>query len=310
MLTPAALTPAAERSRPDDLDNAHDTVRTAAALARAGWSESALRAQLRARRWRRIGHAVLLHNGPPTASERTHIALANCGPRAVLTAFTAAELLGLSGWERSAVHVLVPGGTHIHRVAGLSIRAHYTDRWDPTQQLRARRLHMIAPALVRAAATFTDPRPAAGLLAAAVQQRLVAAAQLAEALTDAPRTRHRAALLAAVGDIAQGAQALSEIDFVRLCRRFRLPPPRQQVIRVEFDGRRRFLDAEWTRGDGQTVAAEVDGAVHLSPRRWWDDQARQNELVLAGTVVLRFPSVVVRTRPQLVAAQLRRALQL
>ncbi|MDT4934176.1 MAG: hypothetical protein QOK11_2068 [Pseudonocardiales bacterium] len=53
---------------------------------------------------------------------------------------------------------------------------------------------------------------------------------------------------------------------------------------------------------------EVDGALHLTPARWWDDQSRQNDLVLAGTIMLRFPSVVVRTEPDLVAAQLRRLL--
>jgi very-short-patch-repair endonuclease len=52
----------------------------------------------------------------------------------------------------------------------------------------------------------------------------------------------------------------------------------------------------------------VDGALHLAPRRWWDDQLRQNELVIADDIVLRFPSVVVRTDPDQVIGQLRRVL--
>jgi very-short-patch-repair endonuclease len=56
------------------------------------------------------------------------------------------------------------------------------------------------------------------------------------------------------------------------------------------------------------VAAEVDGALHLTPRRWWADPARQNELSISGALVLRFPSAVVRTEPGLVTDQLRRAL--
>jgi very-short-patch-repair endonuclease len=79
-------------------------------------------------------------------------------------------------------------------------------------------------------------------------------------------------------------------------------------MRVEPGGRRRYLDAEWIRRDGRRVVAEVDGALHLSPRRWWDDQLRQNELVIADDIVLRFPSVVVRTNPEEVVAQLRRVL--
>jgi hypothetical protein len=110
-------------------------------------------------------------------------------------------------------------------------------------------------------------------------------------------------------DITMGAQALSEIDFVRLCRRSGLPPPTQQTVRRGPSGQRRYLDADWELPDGRRVVAEVDGAVHLAPRRWFDDQLRQNELVLTGSMVLRFPSVVVRHEPALVIAQLRRALR-
>ena len=73
-------------------------------------------------------------------------------------------------------------------------------------------------------------------------------------------------------------------------------------------GRRRYLDAVWR--DGRIVVVEVDGALHLAPSRWWDDQLRRNELMLGDALVLRFPSIVVRTEPALVVAQLRRALEL
>jgi very-short-patch-repair endonuclease len=61
--------------------------------------------------------------------------------------------------------------------------------------------------------------------------------------------------------------------------------------------------------DGRRVVVEVDGALHLVPRRWWADQLRQNELVLHGDLVLRYPSAVVRCEPALVVDQLRRALR-
>jgi hypothetical protein len=187
---------------------------------------------------------------------------------------------------------------------------HYTGAWPAVDLLPARRLQAAAPSLVIAAGTFAAPRPAAGILAAGVQQRLLSAPQLGRVLEDSPRTRHRSVLLAAVRDIGQGAEALSEIDFARLCHRFKLPAPTRQAVRIQHDGRRRYLDAQWTRADDRVVAAEVDGALHLTPRRWWDDQYRQNELTIAGTIVLRFPSTVVRTEPKLVADQLRRALRL
>ena len=105
-----------------------------------------------------------------------------------------------------------------------------------------------------------------------------------------------------------GAHALSEIDFARLCRRHRLPAPDQQAIRTEPSGRRRYLDAKWRRRDGRQLVAEVDGGLHLYVRRWWDDQLRQNEVMLSHSLVLRFPSVVIRTDEEVVADQLRRGL--
>lgn len=142
-----------------------------------------------------------------------------------------------------------------------------------------------------------------------MQQRLATAAALVLALTDMPKLRHRKVLRAALADIEQGAQALSEIDFHALCRRHRLPTPERQAVRREPSGRRRYLDATWRRSDGRLVVAEVDGALHLAVQRWWDDQLRQNELSLADALVLRFPSVLVRTEPARVADQLRRALE-
>ena len=263
--------------------------------------------QVAAARWQVFGNAVLLHNTEPTRRQAELIALINCGPRAVLTSFTTAERAGLRGWERPEIHVLAPAGTARPQIPG--IRLHRVGDWSRAQIVPGRRLHRLAPALVIAASSFARPRPACAILAAAVQQRLLLPSDLAEALHRAPRTRHRRDLILATADIAQGAEALSEIDFARLCRGAGLPEPEWQAIRRTADGKRRYLDAEWRRPDGRPLAVEVDGAIHLAVERWSADQLRQNELVIAGAVVLRFPSVVVRTEPARVIDQLRRALE-
>jgi hypothetical protein len=190
------------------------------------------------------------------------------------------------------------------------MRIHYTDNWQPSTMNAMRRLHRAAYAATLAASTFVNPRPACGILAAAVQQRLVRPDELIRAVETFPRVRHRASLLSAAADIAQGTQALSEIDLARICRRAGLPEPVRQGVRLGTDGRRRYLDAEWRRSDGRRVVVEVDGALHLIPARWWSDQLRQNELVLADDLVLRFPSVILRLEPALVVGQLTRALLL
>lgn len=286
-----------------------DLVTTARSLNAGGVRRAQLVAELAAGRWRRAGLAIVLHNGPLSRAQELRVAQIHAGPRAIFTAFTAAELVGLRGWKRSEAHLLARAGTRPRAGSPIPFQLHLHGagrvRREPAQSIEA-----LPDALLRAAATFRSPRPACGLLAAAVQQERVSPEQLDEALRLAPRVKHRAQLVLAVADIAGGSQALSEIDFVRLCRRHGLPEPQRQVVRREPSGRRRYLDASWRRSDGRLVVAEVDGALHLIVKQWWDDQLRQNELALADALVLRYPSVIVRTRADFIANQLRRALWL
>jgi hypothetical protein len=277
-------------------------------LGHANVSRAALRAALDAGRWQRVGRAIVLHNGPLTREQQCRVALVNCGPRSILTGLIALERLGLTGWPTDSIDVLAPLGVAPPRLPGVSLKLHTTRRAIAPETIGARRIHRVAPAIVLATDSMSRSRTACGLLAAGVQQRLTTPAELARAVQVSQRTRHRGLLRATIADIGMGAQALSKIDFGQLCRRYRLPMPQRQAVRVERDGRRRYLDALWPRAGDPSVAAEVDGALHLEQRQWWSDQLRQNELMLSGTLVLRFPSALIRTEPALVANQLRRAL--
>lgn len=305
MLTrPAALARALNHPDFDGVASRHQ-------LRTLGIAAHHIDAQVAAGRWRRVGPAVVLHNGPVTEWQRRRVCIINCGPRALLTSFTAAQEYGLRRWERSEVHVLAPAGTPLPRhdvplLRGLVL--HRVHAWDRVERMPGRRMHGLAQSLLVAAKSFGSARHACGLLAAAVQQRLIRVAELHSALLQAPTIRHRRAMLLALADLDQGADALSEIDLGRLCRRFGLPQPTRQAVRVDATGRRRYLDAEWRLPDGRVVAVEVDGAHHMESSQWEADQLRQNEIVAGGTIMLRFPSVVIRERPELVAAQLRRVL--
>jgi len=83
---------------------------------------------------------------------------------------------------------------------------------------------------------------------------------------------------------------------------------KQQVVRGDSAGRRRYLDVVWDLPDGRTLVVEVDGAYHLSHKQWSSDQLRQNDITIGGALVLRFPSDVVHFEPHIVIARLRRAL--
>jgi hypothetical protein len=93
-----------------------------------------------------------------------------------------------------------------------------------------------------------------------VQQRLVRASDLAAALVRRGPVPKRALIHTTLADITGGAQALSELDFCRLTRRFGLPEPTRQARRRDRSGRVRWLDAcwEWAR-----LVIEVDGLWHM-----------------------------------------------
>jgi very-short-patch-repair endonuclease len=163
----------------------------------------------------------------------------------------------------------------------------------------------IARSVVDAAAWARTAEEARLVLAAACQQRLVTPGDATDVLALLPEVRRRALIRTTLADISGGAEALSEIDFVALCRRHRLPRPDLQVKRTDADGRDRYLDAYW---EEWRLHAEVDGAHHMDARHWAADMQRQNQIWISGDRILRFPAALIRERPAEVTAQLRAAL--
>ncbi|HMC69569.1 MAG TPA: hypothetical protein VKJ07_10475 [Mycobacteriales bacterium] len=162
-----------------------------------------------------------------------------------------------------------------------------------------------ATSLLQASSWMRSDRAAMGVLAAGVQQRIVRPDDLREAVGRALEMRRRRLVLLTIEDLAGGSHALSELDAVRLCRRAGLPPPSRQAVRRDARGRRRYLDLDW---EEWRLSAEIDGQQHMEVRRWCDDLLRQNELVIARGDALRFPSLVVRTQPEIFTDQVGRGL--
>ncbi|HVI38403.1 MAG TPA: hypothetical protein VM684_19350, partial [Gaiellales bacterium] len=165
-------------------------------------------------------------------------------------------------------------------------------------------------ALVDAAVWSRRPRTACGILAAGVQQRLSSATRLLAELERAGAVRHRGLLRHALLDIDGGAQAVSEIDFIRFCARNGLPRPKHQIVRRDANGRRRYLDATLVGPSGRVVRVEIDGALHLVVQNYWSDMYRGNDLSIARETALRFPTFVIYADDPDALDQLRRALDL
>jgi hypothetical protein len=273
-----------------------------AQLAAAGFDRNVVGRMVCNSRWQLFGLAVVLHGGEPSPEQRQWAAVLSAPKLAATSGRTAAGAYGLKAFEPDVLDLVVPVETNPVAIAG--VRWHRSERFDefeldasasPPRIRRAR-------AFVDAAAWTTSPRIACALLVASVQQRLVTASMLRREILVAGPIRHRGHLLSVVTDIEGGADSLAEIDFVTLARRVGLPPPLQQSIRCGPDGRRRYLDADFG-----AFAVEVDGGLHLLTLNYWADAQRQNDLVIGGDRILRFPSIAFRVDMPTVEAQLRRA---
>jgi hypothetical protein len=241
-----------------------------------------------------------------TAEQREWIAVLMPGKPAALAGLSAAAAAGLRRFEPEKIQVVVRHATHVGAPAWIKI--HESRRFGPSDIAPA-----VSPPRTRApraiidAATWSDrPRRACTILCAGVQQRVVTAGELQDELRLAGRIRHVAIMRTILGDIAGGGHTLAEIELGGLAQRAGLLPPRRQRLRREPGGKVRWLDAEFDLPDGTALVVEVDGAAHTQVESWLDDSDRQNEIVIGGQPVLRFPSLTVRLNEQRVIDQLRR----
>jgi very-short-patch-repair endonuclease len=269
-------------------------------------------------RWQRPCRGVLVaHSGPLEESQILRVALLAAGRQSALGGLTAAWLDGFTGFGDKAqvsvrpVHVIVPAGFK-PRVMPPTVNTviHYSRTLTEldVHPLRQPRRTRIARSLIDAAAWMATDRGAMAVLAAGVQQRLVRVEDLRRVAERTETLKRRALIVSILGDIAGGAEALSELDFTRrVIRAFRLPEPSRQVARRDSRGRRRWIDVMW---DEDKLVVEIDGAQHVEdPLQRWDDMDRDNDLQFARYRTLRFPAWLVRQHPELVASEVLKALR-
>lgn len=268
-----------------------------------------------AKQWRRICRGVLLtYDGPLTTAQQLWVAVLAAGRGAVLAGLAAAVDGGLRRFRVDRIDVLVRAARpypDLLRRLPIDMPAVFVRR---TRSLPRRQVVPGLPTRTSAARSLVDAASWARtddetrrIVAAGVQQRLVLPRELLEIVEPRTHLPRRRLIVETVRDAAGGAEALSEIDFLRLCRRHGLPTPELQRKRTDAAGRTRYLDAYWPE---HRVHVEVDGAHHMDAREWEADMRRQNDVWLEGDRILRFTAAQIRHRPTEVAAQLRRALGL
>lgn len=272
-----------------------------------GVDSDRVRNQVAAGRW--VTHSSMVvgtFTGPLTWRAQVWRAVLHAGGSALVGGLSALEWYGLSNWHRDDITVLVDDELSFDPLPG--VRFFRTRR--PLDQMRSPRMRLpvcrVEPAALLFAGYERSARTAQGVLAAVVQQRLTTAEALAVELERMRPLRRARLFRTVIGEIAGGAQSVSELDIGRVCRRSGLPAPRRQTRRRDASGRERFTDCEWLLPDGTTLVLEVDGSFHMDVEHWEDDLARQRALSAPGRIIVRCTSRELRDQPERVVGDLRR----
>ena len=277
-------------------------------LENLGVTRATLRAQLAARRWRRVTPTVIAtFTGDLNREQLMWCGVLHAGPRSMIAGLTTAELSGLKRWDRDEITVLLPDGDRtpspvegiLFRATARSMRGFLRSPWGLP------RAH-VEPAALLWASTQPSERSATGVLHALVQQRLAEPETLAGWMAGLGRLRHGPAMREAIVAMDSGVQSVAEMDLRRMCRRFGITEPTRQVRRRDSTGKTRFSDAEWRLRDHRTIVLEVDGGFHMDAESWEEDIARQRALAQQGIVSIRCTARELRDEPTRVAGDLTR----
>ena len=266
-------------------------------LRELGVSRGEIRNHVRVGRWAvRSGEVVSTTTGPLSREQALWLGVLHAGPTSMVGGLSAAGCRGLERWSRAEVTILVSNPMSFDPLPGY--RFFRTRRPFEvllgTGELPVCRLE---PAVLMFAAHEPHVRTALGAVTATVQQRLTTTAALArwlDLLTPLRRARDIRALL---GDVADGAQSLAEVDFRKACRKYGVRAPSSQRVRLDRKGRKRYTDCVWRLDDGREVVLEIDGAFHDDVLQATADRSRNRRLSSARRIVVQCTAWEVRHEP-------------
>lgn len=280
----------------------NNRVVTRRALNAAGVADNVLTNRVAVGRLYRHHHGVYLLDPPANASRVTLMtaAVAACGPTAVLSHRSAAEL-----WEMLAPHPGQIEVTVVEHNAGdrPTIRRHRVPAIDPADVRRRHGIPVTSPAR-----TILDNARAPDLeelIATALAKELATERQIEQAIDRSP-TRRGVRRLRRILDQDGGprrTRSWGERRLLSLIREAGLPVPLTNQMLNGYQ-----VDAVWP---DRRLVVEVDGwDFHRGRRAFETDRARDAAHVAAGYRVIRFTAAQLRDQPLIVIGQLSAALAL
>lgn len=305
MVNAWGVTPQERRALAADLALMYEGVLHRKKLREVGIGREAVRTECRAQRWASAGrHTVVIGGTQPVGRGLLFRAVWESGSGAALDGAAGLLASGLTGFEPSQIDVSLPARSRCHQVSG--VKLHRRDAMPPCIEVGGLRTIEPARATLNAASWAVSDRQAAYILVLAVQQHVVSANLLLKRVQSLSRLRRGPFVRQIVLDIADGARALSELDFAQLCRKHGLPQPSRQVMRKVTAGKA-YLDCYW---ENHSLVVEIDGSHHLNGLNPVDDALRANDVTLGADRVLRIPLVGLRTAEDAFMRQVRRGLGL
>ena len=275
-------------------------------LLEGGVSEGQIRAALGGR-WRSLlPRVVLLQAGTPSNEQRMVGALLMAGPEAWLGAMTAATLHRLPGCSMPAtVEVFVPPSRKPRRIGFVRVRRSVLTG-ERLVEKGPLRYSCVSRALVDAAADASDDNRARSLVIEAVHRRQVRVDDVSHWI-EARQPNGRRRLRGALSEAVAGAWSVPEADLAALVRGSRsLPEPWLNPELIDAGGRRLTTPDLWL--DDVAMALMVHSRqFHAGELDWTATVDGDNDLQIAGAVVLGFTPSQIERDPRSVRDRIERA---
>ena len=269
----------------------------------AGFSSFRIARRIERGEWRVVrGRVLALVAAPESADARDWEALLSAGPGAVLAGFSAARHHGMDPLDRRSC-VLVPRPRRVDLPPGVLVLRRSLDRDDLV--IREDVMLTGQACTVIDCAFLLDEQLAARFLDRALQRRWITFDELTRRVQLASGRRGVQNVVRNVRALSSGARSDTERRLVLGLRRCRLRGWSCNVEVSDRDGVIGLLDVAFPT---IKLAVELDGrAWHVDPDRFQHDRIRQNRLVAAGWIVLRFTWEDVAFRLDAVLAEIRAA---